>query len=69
MTQAGALTRQANTENRNRKIRNAFYDRYTNKPRPRQFSREYVISQLAEEYNLSMTTVENILYKQEKAPV
>lgn len=57
-----ASTRQANTEKRNRKMRDAFYNRYTNMPRPRLHSREYVISQLAEEFNLSMSRVEDILY-------
>ena len=61
-----ALTRQQNTDKRNAKLRTAFYDRYINLPRPRLHSREYVISQLAEEYCLSMATVEGILYQQAK---
>jgi len=63
MTKAAINTRQANTEKRNNKIKAAFYTRYTTQPRPRLYSREYVISQLAEEHNLSMGTIENILYK------
>ncbi len=59
---AAALTRKNNTEKRNKKLRDAFYERYTNLPRPRKYSREYVISQLAEEFNLSMSRVEDILY-------
>jgi hypothetical protein len=45
-----ALTRSANTDKRNQKLRDAFYARYTSQPRPRKLSREYVVSQLAEEY-------------------
>jgi len=56
------LTRANNTEKRNQKIRDAFYTRYTNQPRPRKFAREHVVSQLAEEFFLSAATVEDILY-------
>jgi hypothetical protein len=62
MTKSAATTRQANTDKRNQKLRDAFYNRFTNQPRPKRFTREYIISQLAEEFNLSMGSVENILY-------
>ncbi|GAA4349919.1 hypothetical protein GCM10023185_07030 [Hymenobacter saemangeumensis] len=64
--QARAGTRQANYDKRNRKIKDAFFKRYTNQPRPKIYTREYVISQLAEEFNLSMARIEDILYKQAK---
>lgn len=55
------LTRADRTQRRNQKIRDAFYARYTNQPRPKKYTREYVVSQLAEEYDLSMATVERIV--------
>ena len=63
---AAAKTRQTNTQKRHERIRQAFRDRFTNKPRPRLYSREYVISQLAEEHCLSMATVEGIIWTKEK---
>ena len=57
------LTRANNTEKRNGRIRDAFYARYTNQPRPRKHTREYVVSGLAEEFCLSPATVEGILYR------
>jgi len=66
MTKAAALTRATNTEKRNRKIIDAFYTRYTKQPRPKLYTREYIIDQLANEHNLSTGTVENILYKNTK---
>lgn len=57
------LRRVANTEKRNQRICDAFYQRYTNQPRPKIYTRDYVISQLAEEHYLSMGTVENIIWK------
>jgi hypothetical protein len=58
-----ALTRTQNTEKRNQRICDAFYERYTSQPRPKLYTREYVISQLAEEHCLSMGTVENIIWQ------
>ena len=58
-----ALTRHTNTAKRHARIRAAFCERYTCAPRPRKFSREYVLAQLAEEFCLSMATVENIVWK------
>lgn len=55
--------RAANLEARNTKIREAFAERYTRQPRPRKFTREYVIAQLACEYYLAMDTVEDIIYQ------
>ena len=60
MTQK-ALTRQTNYDKRNRRIREAFAKRYTHLPRPRLYTREYVISQLAEEFCLSMARIEDII--------
>jgi hypothetical protein len=60
---AATLTRAANTEKRNRKLRDAFHARYTSQPRPRKYSREYMVSELAEEFCLSPATVEGILYR------
>ncbi|MBO2009191.1 hypothetical protein [Hymenobacter negativus] len=57
-----ARTRKTNTQKRHDRIRQAFRERYTNKPRPRLYSREYVISQLADEFCLSMATVEGIIW-------
>ncbi len=55
-------TRQANTAKRNAKIRAAYAEQYTRAPRPRKFSREYVVAQLAETYCLSMATIEGIVW-------
>ncbi|MDF7813626.1 hypothetical protein [Hymenobacter sp. YC55] len=55
-------TLKSNKENRNTKIREEFHRRYTEAKRPRMYSREYVISQLAQEYYLSMATIEDIVY-------
>lgn len=60
MTQQ-ALTRQNNLDKRNRRIKDAFEKRYTHLPRPRLYTREYVISQLADEFCLSMARVEDII--------
>ncbi|AHJ98951.1 hypothetical protein [Hymenobacter swuensis] len=62
-----AKTRQTNKEKRDNRIRAQFRKRYTDQPRPRMYSREYVISQLAEEFCLSMHTVEDIIYKSRNA--
>lgn len=58
-----AKTRQSNKEKRDSRIKAQFRKRYTDAPRPRMYSREFVISQLAEEFCLSMHTVEDIIYK------
>ena len=63
---AAALARQANLDKRNRKIRDAFYKRFTQQPRPRLYTREFVLSQLAEEHNLSMATVERLVMPKAK---
>lgn len=49
---------------RNQKIRELFEARFTNQPKPRIYTREGVIAKLAEDFYLSMGTVENIIYKQ-----
>ncbi len=54
--------RQQNRLRRNERIRQAFRQRYTEAPRPRKFSREYVLAGLADEFCLSVATVEDILY-------
>ena len=54
--------RQQNRLRRNDRIRQAFRQRYTDVPRPRKFSREYVLAQLANEFCLSVATIEDILY-------
>jgi hypothetical protein len=56
--------RAQNLAARNEKIREAFAERYTRQPRPRKYTREYIIAQIAGEYFLSMDTVEDIVYKQ-----
>ena len=58
--------RQQNRLRRNERIRQAFQQRYTQAPRPRKFSREYVLAQLADEYCLSVATIEDILYAKAK---
>jgi hypothetical protein len=58
-----AFTRQTNYDKRNGRIKDAFEARFTKQPKPRIYTREYIISQLAEEFCLSMSTIENILYK------
>ena len=54
--------RQANRLRRNERIRHAFRQRYTDAPRPRKFSREYVLARLADEFCLAVATVEDIVY-------
>lgn len=49
---------------RNSKIREEFAEGYTKQPRPRKFTREYVIALIADKHYLSMATVEDIIYKQ-----
>jgi hypothetical protein len=56
------ITRQKNIERRNALIRAEFKRRFTDQEKPKRYTREYVISQIAMERCLSMGTVENILY-------
>ncbi|GAB3638749.1 hypothetical protein GCM10027422_43390 [Hymenobacter arcticus] len=58
--------RQQNRLRRNERIRQAFRQRYSEAPRPRKFSREYVLAQLADSYCLAVATIEDIIYA--KAP-
>ena len=60
MTQK-ALTRQTNYDKRNRRIKEAFEKRFTRQARPRLYTREYVLAQLADEFCLSMATVEDLI--------
>jgi hypothetical protein len=55
-------TRQLNRQRRNERIRLAFRQRYLDTPRPRKFSREYVLAVLADEFCLSVSTIEDIVY-------
>lgn len=64
--------RQQNRMRRNERIRQAFRLRYTLAARPRKFSREYVLAQLADDFCLSVATIEDILYSKaatEESPV
>jgi ribosomal protein L18 len=62
--------RQQNRLRRNERIRQAFRQRYTEAPRPRKFSREYVLAQLADDYCLAVATIEDIIYaKADDQPV
>ena len=54
--------RQQNRLRRNERIRQAFRQRYTEAARPRKFSREYVLAQLADDFCLAVATIEDILY-------
>lgn len=54
--------RQENRLRRNERIRQAFRQRYTDAPRPRKFSREYVLARLADDFCLAVATVEDIIY-------
>lgn len=58
---AAQLARQNNLDKRNLAMRDAFYLRFTKQARPRIYTREGVIAALAQEYHLSMTTVERIV--------
>lgn len=55
--------RAENLEKRNAKIREAFADGYTRQPRPRKYTREFIIAQIAAEFYLSMDRVEDIIYQ------
>ncbi|GGF22422.1 hypothetical protein GCM10011383_37560 [Hymenobacter cavernae] len=59
---ARVRTLQANKQKRNDKIKEEFRKRYTDAARPRMYSREYVLAQIAEERDLSIATVEDIIY-------
>lgn len=56
------LVRQANTEKRNQRLRDAFYQRYTNVPRATRPDRDWVVAQVAEDFFLSVKTVEQLLW-------
>lgn len=55
-------TRQLNRLRRNERIRRAFRQRYIDVPRPRKLSREFVLAQLADDFCLSVATIEDIVY-------
>ncbi|WP_151086813.1 hypothetical protein [Hymenobacter baengnokdamensis] len=57
-----AAVRQANLDQRNQRIRDAFYKRFTNVPRAQRPERELVVAQLAGEYFLSAKTTEKVLW-------
>lgn len=54
--------RQQNRLRRNERIRQAFRQRYTEAARPRKFSREYILAQLADDFCLAIATIEDIIY-------
>ncbi len=56
--------RAANLDSRNRKIREAFYQRYTNVPRASKPDRQAVVEQLAADYFLSAKTIDKVLLSQ-----
>jgi len=60
---ASALKRRANAEKRNHRIKEAFEKGYALQARPRKYTREYIISGIAEQWALSSATVEDIIYK------
>jgi hypothetical protein len=55
-------TRQLNRLRRNDRIRQAFRQLYLQAPRPRKFSREFILAQLADDFCLSVSTIEDIVY-------
>ena len=55
-------TRQQNRLRRNERICQAFRQRFTLAARPRKLSREYVLAQLADEFCLALSTIEDIIY-------
>lgn len=57
-----ALTRKSNTEKKYHRIREQYRTRWSEAPRPRKYSREYIIACLAEEFYLSLQTIEDIIY-------
>ncbi len=61
-TEKRQTKRAANLLKRNAKIREAFAEGYTQQPRPRKYTREFVIAQIAAEFFLSMDRVEDIIY-------
>lgn len=62
MQAIATTTRQQNIERRNTAIKDEFKKRFTDQEKPRRYTREYIISQIALDWCLSMGTVENILY-------
>jgi predicted nuclease of restriction endonuclease-like RecB superfamily len=63
MSKTTTCARIQNREKRNQRIREAFRQRFTDAPRPRKLSREYVLAQLADEFFLSVATIEDIVYQ------
>lgn len=61
-------TRRDNTSKKHDRIRELYAKRWTNAPRPRKFSREYIIAQLAEEFYLSLKRIEDIIYTTPSLP-
>jgi len=57
--------RQLTLQRRNAAIRKEFAESYTDAPRPRKYSREYVLAKLSEKHYLSIATIEDIVYKTE----
>lgn len=56
-----ALTRKTNTERRNNRIRQQFKQRYTEQSKPRRYTKEFIVDQLAQEFCLSTATIERII--------
>lgn len=57
-----ASARVQNREKRDARIREAFRTQFTDAPRPRKHSREYVLAQLAGDFFLAVATIEDIVY-------
>lgn len=62
-----ALIKKANLEKRNARIREQFRKQYTDQPKPRKRTRDQVVAQLVEDFCLSLTTIERIVYTQDSA--
>lgn len=62
MSEPSMTVRQKNRLRRNERIRQSFRQRYTEVPRPRKYSREYILAQIADEYCLAVATIEDIIY-------
>ncbi len=63
-----ALKRRTNTDKKYERIRHEFKKRFTDQPRPKKYTREYIIALLADEFFLSMKTVEDIIYTKPATP-
>lgn len=66
MSSPSAQTRHAHTLQRNELLQAAYRKRYVDLPRPRIYSRAYVLSQLAKEFYLSVATVERLVMPKAK---